>query len=423
MNSTRSKAVSTYKWAFYLLLLLMPFSYGWPIATPVTPGVISVFVTPYLYVTDVALVIVLASGLPLLRRKNKSVARVTYPLFGLLLLAAVTAPFARAPGLAGYYVLRWSLCFLLFFQLSYAAPNPAATTKILVLGLVFQTVIGTIQYLLRGPIGLPAELALPAEAGGAAIVETLSGRILRAYGFAFHPNVLGGFLLTGLLLLLPLVRRWQYRIAWWVILLGLVLTFSRSAWLAALLTLVPTAIWVGVRWREIREAILILLMGTTLICLVSVLVFAAPLRTRFLLTRMETEQASITTRLSMYEVGIDLVRQNRFFGIGPGMFALEVSQIETRLNPEPVHNVPLLLMVELSVFGGILWCLAYLVLGHQFLKLRPFATPWPIVGFAACIALGVIGLFDFYPVGLEAGRLLTFTTFGVTVGMMNKESA
>jgi O-antigen ligase len=412
-----------YEWGFNLLLLMMPFSFGWSVGNPVSPGVLPVFVTPYFYVADVPLVIVLASGLHLLNGKFKSVAPVTYPLLGLLLLAAVTAPFARAPSLAGYFVLRWSLCFLLFFQLSYAAPNPAATTKILVLGLVFQTVIGSIQYLLRGPIGLPAELASPAEVGGAAIVETLSGRMLRAYGFAFHPNVLGGFLLTGLLLLLPLVRRWQYRIAWWVILIGLVLTYSRSAWLASLLTLVPAAIWIGVRWREIRKALLILLMGTLLICLVCALVFAAPLRTRFLLTRMETEQASIATRLSMYEIGIDLVRQNKFFGIGPGMFALEVSHLETRLNPEPVHNVPLLLTVELSVFGGILWCLAYLVLGYQFLKLRPFATPWPIVGFAACIALGVIGLFDFYPVGLEAGRLLTFTTFGVTVGMMNKDSA
>ena len=417
-----SLAAHIYTFGLYTLLLVMPFSYGWPIGKPETPAVLSVFVTPFIYLADPALVIVCISGLLHFKKSLKQISLVNYALLCLLLFAGVATINSSSPSLAGYYLLRWAVGMLLFLVLSQSAPSPRSTAMVLVLGLLLQAIVGGIQYLLRGPIGLPAELAPPAEIGGAAIVETLAGRLLRAYGFTFHPNVLGGFLLIGLLFSLPLVKSWRFRITWWVILLGLILTFSRSAWLAAFLTLIPSAFWMGLRWKEYRRSFLILLAGTVALGMLCLVALAAPLRTRLLLTRMETEQASITTRLSMVEIAGDLVRQSKYLGVGPGLFSLETSRLETRLNPEPVHNVLLLLTAEGGIGAGILWVLVYVMLAYESLKKQPFSSPWPLVGLAACTALGIIGLFDFYPFGLEAGRILTFTTLGLTVHMIETDS-
>ena len=72
---------------------------------------------------------------------------------------------------------------------------------------------------------------------GPGIVETLGGRWLRSYGSLPHPNILGGFLCAGLLgviYLLSIIRkkgRWWLWLSLVLVAQGLVLSFSRSAWL------------------------------------------------------------------------------------------------------------------------------------------------------------------------------------------------
>jgi hypothetical protein len=115
-------------------------------------------------------------------------------------------------------------------------------------GLGLHVLIGIGQFWQRGPLGLPGELSLPADQTGAAVLSAGGIRWLRIYGLTFHPNVLGGFLAVGLILGLPfLVNKWM-RFLWGLLAFGLLLTFSRSAWISIVIVLPVTVGWLV--WRK-----------------------------------------------------------------------------------------------------------------------------------------------------------------------------
>lgn len=409
----RSIQTHFFEFSVYLLLLLMPLSFGWPIGQPASLRVLGIFVTPHVFVTDLPLMLVILAGISWMRKPIRKPSRITYVLVGIVLLGWIALPFTRNPELAAYFAVRWSLNLLLFLVIRGSRLSPRQVAAVLASGLVFQTLIGVGQFLAQRPLGVPGELAVPAEIGGAAIVETMAGRLLRAYGLTFHPNVLGGFLVVGLLMLLPLVKSWAVRIAWWVMLGGMMLTFSRSAWLAGLILLGPTSLGIFLWGREARRPLSILLGGGILAVLMGTLVLAAPVRTRLLATPMETERASIEDRLEMYHVAIDMIGQNGLLGVGPGLYPLEVSHTYPGVNPDPVHNVPLLLGAETGTPGAILWLAIFMIAMSRFFSRIIDQSPWSLALLSACLALGVISLFDFYPWGLEAGRLLMLTTLAM----------
>src|SRR5690606_23448205 len=108
---------------------------------------------------------------------------------------------------------------------------------------------------------------LPAEVRGAAIVPVGTLRWLRAYGLTFHPNVLGGYMAVGLLVCLPLLQRWGMRLVWWLLWLGLFLSFSRAAWVAVALTL-PLPLWWFWRHRpDSRGGLLVSAGGAAVVLL------------------------------------------------------------------------------------------------------------------------------------------------------------
>ena len=100
--------------------------------------------------------------------------------------------------------------------------------------------VGILQTLENHSLGLPAlgELELDPAWSGVSIVWAAGVRSLRAYGLSDHPNILGGCFAFSLLLLAawyldakPQLRGFIAG-AFALAALGLLLTFSRSAWLA-----------------------------------------------------------------------------------------------------------------------------------------------------------------------------------------------
>jgi hypothetical protein len=104
-----------------------------------------------------------------------------------------------------------------------------------------QALVGVGQFLAQHDLGLRwlGELPLSPAAPGASVLGG-SVRILRAYGLMRHPNALGAILPLSLIAALSLWPRADrhWRPAWLalvlVILAGLVLSFSRAGWVAAL---------------------------------------------------------------------------------------------------------------------------------------------------------------------------------------------
>ena len=105
---------------------------------------------------------------------------------------------------------------------------------------IIHATVGILQTLENHSLGLPAlgELELDPAWSGVSIVWAAGVRSLRAYGLSDHPNILGGCFAFSLLLLAawyldakPQLRGFIAG-AFALAALGLLLTFSRSAWLA-----------------------------------------------------------------------------------------------------------------------------------------------------------------------------------------------
>ncbi|MEI7498611.1 MAG: O-antigen ligase family protein [Candidatus Falkowbacteria bacterium] len=196
---------------------------------------------------------------------------------------------------------------------------------------------------------------------GDSVVANEMGRWLRAYGSFDHPNILGGTMAIGLLVLFDMwyERREDSRWQPWFIFLAvtffsaLVASFSRSGILALALGLVVMSVNYRkyFRWWLGRIALLLLVA----------LVFIIPYRT-ILFGRIESsaplEQRSLIERCSLAEQAMQLIHDNLFFGVGPGNYTVATSMLLPG-HPgwfyQPVHDAILLVWAELGLIGLLLW--------------------------------------------------------------------
>ena len=398
------------RWAGYALVLLLPLSMYRPSGSSVAPGILDLYATPVLYLSDVVVGIILLAGLlnirPHRRRRKLSL---TVPLLTLAGLAILTTPWALSPGLAAYTALRWLVAAGVYFELVQSDLPIKPLVTVFLVGLGFQTLIGLGQVLRQGPLGLPGELALGLNRLGASVIMVGETPWLRAYGLTFHPNVFGGFLMAGLLLGLPLLTQRPIQILWCFLGVGLLLSFSRSAWLATALTLPPTAGWLAWHRPALRRPLGVIFGGVIVIMVVGSALLWGQIQSRVGSTAAVIESRSWIERGELIAVALDLIAERPLTGVGAGNFSLAMLAADSAAIPQPVHNVPLLLAAEVGLVGGGLWF--WLWLGPWLALDRPWhdLNPWFVVLIGAWFGLGVISLWDSYPWGLNAGRLLTVT--------------
>ncbi|HJV33372.1 MAG TPA: O-antigen ligase family protein [Patescibacteria group bacterium] len=264
--------------------------------------------------------------------------------------------------------------------------------------------------------------AHPVSEAGASVVETASGRFLRAYGTLPHPNVLGGYAAAGLVAALALGteagkgRRLLLPVTG-VIAAGLAASFSRSAWIAAAAALavalvVPRAVDAAAR-RRARPMLACAMLCAALVAVLSLPVVAARLTGH---GRLETK--SIEERATSLTDGYALFRAYLATGTGVGNYLptafLEFGFPEDPFAVQPPHFVPLLVGAELGFFG-----LAILL---GFVAAWWFDALWLMrrarsarVAVAAALPIVVIvaSCFDHYPYDIFAGTMLTGALFGL----------
>jgi O-antigen ligase len=433
-------------WASYLLALLMPFSLFWPISAALVLGVFIPYVTPGLYLPDIAIALTLIALVVNRRRLELGPLEISGPLAGLCLLALLTAPWALSTPLALYSVTRWIIACGVYLCFAQRAVRLERIVTIFIAGLCLQTIVGLAQVWAKGPLGLPGELALPNSADLA--------WTFRAAGFTFHPNVLGGFLAAGLLLSIPQLGRKVILLGWWLMWLGLLATFSRSAWLAVALTMPLVMFWHFRRNDQMRRTLISALLGLLVVFAVAGFIWREQMTVRLQPVVRQAQNAlesstpagadspvsdaadqearldqaltssnySLSERFVQVEIAFLAIRDALLHGIGAGNFPVFMRQHEFIIPPNYVHNVPLLLAAEIGVFGAGLWLTLCLLIAWWLIRRWPAADGWVIACLCAGLAIAVIALFDFYPWGLNSGRLLTAMVLGLIARTVSAQS-
>lgn len=251
--------------------------------------------------------------------------------------------------------------------------------------------------------------------GGSIILQTNSERWLRAYGSLPHPNILAGFLVIGLLFLVYLAliaKRRGQRIFILASLLAITpaifFSFSRSAWVAMIVTFLLFGIWTFYHKNKIWRSGFLKIVLLILIILVFLgFNFQQPVLTR-LTGEQDLEVASIYLRVAFTKQAWQIIQQHPWQGIGIGNYTLGVYQIVNGAWPgyyyQPVHNIYILILTELGMVGLMVFFTIGGLLLWQ-LKTSVFSLD-KMISFLALVAILIISLFDHYFWTLYFGVLI-----------------
>ena len=286
-------------------------------------------------------------------------------------------------------------------------------------GLLAHSAVGLLQVALQHFVGLgPRFGELPVRPQDTWVSVVFAGpvRFLRAYGLSGHPNVLGGHAAIGLILAFGLLVTWPrvWRalivVAWTIIWVLLLMTFSRSAWLAVVAggTAGAILLWRGLHGHRRTLAGLCTLAA---IAAVGAIGFAA-IFWPFLVGRVDAasqpyETFSVSERQGMIDVASQLIVTHPLNGVGAANFS-SASRVLLGYPLDWVHNVPLLVTSELGLIGlaAFLGLIGSMVaVGCTRWRARSI-TLWQALLGGSLVALLVVMLFDHYLWTAPQGTLL-----------------
>ncbi len=244
---------------------------------------------------------------------------------------------------------------------------------------------------------------------GVSVVETDLRRWLRAYGTFPHPNILAGWLVLSLLLLISDLKRASQRLLdvfrypiLIILLFGLLATFSRSAWIGFLIFFIMFlfSLFISRAWFE---GVKIFFVVSAVIA-VFFITFQEPMATRLGIGG-RLEQKSNSERMLSISQSAQIIKARPFTGFGIGNYGLavhrKIDDSQKAWYYQPVHNIPLLIWSEIGFIGVVIVLLVLLFIVISFIRPR-----FNFLGIAFFSPLVVICLFDHYIWSLYPGMMI-----------------
>lgn len=420
-----SLAVAVFFFSFRLRVVLLEFPFE---------NIYSDYTSVLAFLPDIFIILTLVFWLiDLIARPRKLTLHplaLSIPLLGLLVISLVSIFFSPVPQIASYNFIRLLILAFLFLYLlndfdrmPYLVIPLAASTAI-------QSVISIAQVLRQKSIGLTilGEYLLDPAWSGISIVYAQGVRTLRAYGLSDHPNILGGCLAFSLVLLVSwqVLRNKRNNALEIAVILtgftGLLLTFSRSAWLAFVsgMTMVCVIILLTRRFGELSKVINLGLAA--FLALLPFLFYFAPLlgvrmNQANAFQEVENESRSLEERAALNAAGNQIFVSNALTGVGVGVSPIAMQEMHP-IFPyyyQPPHNTLLAAAAETGIFGALFYGL--LLLSPWILILlrrhRIRMDPAFISISGALLAITIIGFFDYYTWLLQPGRYWQFLVWGI----------
>lgn len=244
---------------------------------------------------------------------------------------------------------------------------------------------------------------------GTAVVEVNGERWLRAYGALDHPNILGALALLSLVISVyyllfkknSLKLRLFLYLNFFISLSALMFSFSKSAWLAFFVFIISLFFY---RIKNKATARLIII-GSVILMSVFYLNYTNLINAR-LTGQGRIEQISINERKDSLNLVHYNSKQQLFFGRGIGASSFWQKEADIKdgkhladYHYQPVHNIFLLLFLEIGIFGLIAFLAIISSLIIIYKKRISYLFLIPILIFA---------LFDHWLLSLHFGVLLLF---------------
>ncbi len=333
-----------------------------------------------------------------------------FALTGLIGLASLSIAWSPQRGLAAMQVLHLGVWVAFALLITCADWSSTTMAYAFLAGLLLHGLAGFIQ------ISLQPLVQITPQNSGISVVFHDTQHLLRVYGLSPHPNILGGHLAVGVILTMGLIlapqrrKRWWLIAAWAIIWVTLLLTFSRSAWLAVIgggLIALIGLIRGGYYARSLIKPIS-LMGGVGLIAVVIFgVVFQPFLANRFDVTAISFEMQAIIERVRTAQLAWQIFAAHPWFGAG---ISQSIVVMRDLAGPpiDWVHNVPLLIAAELGI-GGLalsgLLVIALIAIGVSRWQTRSI-TLWQALIGGALIALAIVMQLDHYVWTTSQGGLL-----------------
>jgi O-antigen ligase len=417
--------------SFYIFVFLLP----WQIKYIIEPAATN-FNEISLYASHIFLFITVLSFLVYKLKKyrrNQNVSLLWVFISGLSLFIFISFFFAPNKDLAYYrfivYLFSLGLFFLLREETRLGAYEKSIISKsktiiVFLSSIFFQATLAIYQFLSQSSFAFKY-LGLAKHSPdvlGTSVIESSSGRWLRAYGGFDHPNILGGVLAFSLILGLYLLAKKRIInskneliqsiflfVFYFTGLLALIFSFSRSAWLAFLVSVIVLFIVFLIKKNFSAFKRLLILSFFSLILVSVIFVPFRDLFTGRLQATGRLEERSITERHDQVYESLDLLQQNWLFGVGLGNYT-ERLKVNDEIKKsywqyQPVHNSFLLLLSETGIISLLFFLAILFTLSRDKRKAEYF---WPVL-----FQLLVLLTFDHWLISLPFGILFLFFVLGL----------
>ncbi len=387
---------------FLLLVIFLPTQLGkhfWPDFSFVF-GIRSDYLSPTLYFTDIIIFAIILTYLISNGKKFLSFTNIFYLL-----------PFA-----IGIFVAKNPHSFLYgFFKLTefvvlgiIVAKKIKLNNKIIQLfslTVLFESILAIAQFINHGSLGsllyFLGERNFTSLTPGVANASVNGQLILRPYATFSHPNVLAGFLVAGMVILLMAISKTNkrshknYYLAVLVIgSIALFLTLSRTALFLWIVILgIETIIKIKKRIKIFVGLVLILLA----------VLFLIPFSPRYFFLRLSQE--SFVQRYDLAENALKVFIDYPLFGVGLNNYLYYVpSFLNSKvLLIQPPHNIYLLVLVQSGILGFAVFTKFLLNTFKQITKISRLNKRFFYYLFFSVLFLG---FFDHYLITLQQGQIL-----------------
>ena len=309
--------------------------------------------------------------------------------------------------------------------------NQVAPIKHIIITLIgtfsFQSLLAIYQFIFQNSLGLNllGEPLLQIGNPGIATINTPAGKIIRAYGTLPHPNILAGGLVITIISSLSLLKEKHYEkliYATIFMLIALIFTLSRSAWLAII---AAALIIFALKPKQFSEFIhthkrRILSFFAAFV----ILIFAIAPAIQSRITWEDSE--AITGRITYARIAQNMIKDKyQFFtGVGTSNFTLRMQEYATsKIRPwnyQPIHNIFILTFAENGFINLVVLIAIFIQIFTYAITSYKEKTLEHASLIALSTALFILGSFDHYLLTLQQGSLLLWLSFAIISAITQK---